>query len=335
MQTLTITKISLVPIPSANTVCSVWYALGSNPTSWIPIGTNVSVPPNGNLLTALEVKNIADSETFVNVKASANCGSAAYSEQVGGTTTTTTTSTTTSGTTSTTSTTSTTTSGTTTTTTTSGTTTTTTVTSKSVTLRNLTQAPIVVKVKVDGSTTQFSIPVDGVQAVTIASRPNSNITIFETNGLTLKTVDAVMYTSEDPEDIYWTFGLTNTIDFNGTGLNIANVNFIHLNGPDGWEGITVNKTVANDDLEIRVTDKQTGYMVRYYSHAGQLATGFNNVLNPAILYDVAAIVTPSGRPTAPMSIMDSGGVITSCGACTTISVTNRQGNDSLSINIGY
>jgi hypothetical protein len=78
MQTLTITRVVLTPTPSGNTQCSVFYSLGSDPTNWQLIDNNVTVPPDGNLGTALVVSTIPDNETDIHVRAVANCGGTPY-----------------------------------------------------------------------------------------------------------------------------------------------------------------------------------------------------------------------------------------------------------------
>jgi hypothetical protein len=331
MQTLTVTRVVLTPTPSGNTVCTVYYSVDSDPTNWQLIDNNVSVPPDGNLTTALVVNTIPDSETGVNVRAVANCGGTPFDEHFNGTTTTTTTAATTTTTTAATTTT-TTTAATTTTTTAATTTTTTTLNEKVVTLRNNTPDNIIVDVTVDGSTSSPALQPGQSTGVTLANRNSCGINIRESDGTTTKVSHITLDTSEGPDVVYQDLGNSGGFTVFMTGWDLTQINFIHLDPVAGAHNLIVTKANNADEVNVAVTDTASGFTYNYPVHSGSGSTTFVGAIIPGHTYNVTLTTTPTARA---LNLVNSAGTLQSSSSATTITATGVLGNDgNLTASVG-
>lgn len=91
-------------------------------------------------------------------------------------------------------------------------------------------------------------------------------------------------------------------------------------GEETGGDIIVNKEIADDVVTITIIDDTLGITIATLtSPAGENPSIFNDVI-PDTDHDylINVSLAPSGRPTAPMSIEDSTGVLDSCGDCTFI-----------------
>lgn len=87
----------------------------------------------------------------------------------------------------------------------------------------------------------------------------------------------------------------------------------------------VVKAVAADVVEINTYDTD-GVRIDFHSPAGSGDTWYN-ALNPAQLYDITVTLTPSGRASASITMVDGAGTTrASTGAGTTVSATDVTSN---------
>jgi hypothetical protein len=84
----------------------------------------------------------------------------------------------------------------------------------------------------------------------------------------------------------------------------------------------INKDIINDDISVSVTPSAGGATVIYECNPGITLCDYV-VLTQGVEYDIVVSVTPSGRPDAPISIVDgTNTIVSSCPNCVGISANN-------------
>jgi hypothetical protein len=98
--------------------------------------------------------------------------------------------------------------------------------------------------------------------------------------------------------------------------------------------LVVQRDVTDDTVNVGVTNLSTNSYIEYIVSAGGInTTTFPGVFIPGILYDINVTAITPGRPSAPISITDSTGLVASTAAGSSLSATANPGTAGVYITV--